>query len=114
MELSHKVYGLDIFRLFLQTCTNDELNHGMRQKLIKEEDVLRASLTGEVKLNITDKATRVLRGLGHLKLLLKLGRTAKYMKEAKKLCANFPKDPSRLHSWLSELNKLYVEYKSNL
>ena len=113
-EYGSKQVGLDIFRLFLQTCTNDELNHGMRQKLIKEEDVLKASLTGEVKLNITDKAMRVLRGLGHLKLLLKLRRAAKYMKEAKKLCATFPKNPSQLHNWLSELNKLYVEYKSNL
>ncbi len=113
-EYGSKQVGLDIFRLFLQTCTNDELNHGMRQKLIKEEDVLKASLTGEVKLNITDKAMLVLRGLGHLKLLLRLRRTAKYMKETKRLCANFPKDPSQLHNWLSELNKLYTEYKSGL
>ncbi|MEM2961316.1 MAG: geranylgeranyl reductase family protein, partial [Candidatus Bathyarchaeia archaeon] len=39
-----KAAGLDIFRIFLQKCSNEDLNYGLANRLIKEEDILKASM----------------------------------------------------------------------
>ncbi|MGQ9514302.1 MAG: NAD(P)/FAD-dependent oxidoreductase [Thermoproteota archaeon] len=90
-----KVYGakqasLNIFRRFLQSSTNDDLNFGMAQRIVKPNDVLLASTMGNLKLSVTDKAKRAFAGIGHLDFLMRLRRTARFMKEVMKLYLEYP------------------------
>jgi geranylgeranyl reductase family protein len=106
-----KQASLDVFRIFLQNVSDDELNYGMSRKLIAEEDVLKASLYGEVKLSITDKTLRFLRSVGKINLVLRLGKVAELMKTVKLHYQNFPENPEDFPKWLEKTRKLVEEYK---
>ncbi|MBS7615083.1 NAD(P)/FAD-dependent oxidoreductase, partial [Candidatus Bathyarchaeota archaeon] len=85
-----KQAGLDVFRTFLQSVSNDDLNYGMKYRLIKEEDVLKASLGEEIRLNVTDASQRVFKGLGRLSFLKSLYKMAKNVKKVKTLYNEYP------------------------
>jgi flavin-dependent dehydrogenase len=103
-----KQAGLDVFRLFLQGLSNDDLNYGMRYRLIKEEDVLRASLGEEIKLNVTDTTRRVFNGLGRLSFLKALYSMTKTVKRAKTLYKEYPSSPQGLQKWKTQAAKIFV------
>jgi len=105
-----KAAGLDVFRIFLQKCGNDDLNYGMSCRLIKEEDVLKASLGEDLKLNITDKAQRLFRGIRRMSFLKALGATADGMKEIKELYRHFP-EPEGHAEWSARVESLIGEMK---
>ncbi len=100
-----KAAGLDMFRIFLQKCSDDELNYGMRNRLIKEEDVLKASLGEDLKLNVTEKVERLFRGLRKMSFLRALDKTAKNMKRMKTLYTRYPQ-PREFDGWLREVNRI--------
>ncbi|MEM3692498.1 MAG: geranylgeranyl reductase family protein [Candidatus Bathyarchaeia archaeon] len=99
---------LDVFRHFLQEAKDEELNYGMSHHIIEEEDVLKASLYGEVRLNITEKARRFFKAKGCLGFLLRLRRTTRLMKRAKELYEAFP-NPEDYERWLKAENRLFEE-----
>lgn len=99
--------SLQIFRLLLQNLSDDELNFGLNHNLVKEEDVLRIGLTGELDLNITEKVERALKSVSHLGLLIKLQKTAKKMRNVKDLYQKYPSSPNRLDRWKHILNSIY-------
>jgi geranylgeranyl reductase family protein len=105
-----KAAGLDVFRIFLQKCTNNDLNYGMSNRLIQEGDILRASLGEDLRLNITDKAQRFFRGIRHLPFLRALQITADKMKQIKELYAQFP-EPEDHSRWMTNVNFLIDEMK---
>ncbi|MEM2636819.1 MAG: NAD(P)/FAD-dependent oxidoreductase [Candidatus Korarchaeota archaeon] len=104
-----KIGSLDIFRRFLQKVSDDELNYGMENKLLKEEDVLKASMGEKLKLSIGDKATRFFKGIGKLGFLRALSKTAKIMEKVKKLYAAYPETPDKLQEWISRVKPLFDE-----
>jgi len=106
-----KQASLDVFRVFLQNASDEELNYGMSRRLIAEEDVLKASLYGEVKLTITDKALRFLRSVGKLNFVIRLRKTSELMKTVKTHYQNFPENPEEFPTWLEKTRKLVQEYK---
>lgn len=106
-----KQASLDVFRVFLQNVSDDELNYGMSRKLIAEEDVLKASLYGEVKLTITDKALRFLRSVGKLNFISRLRNVSELMRTVKAHYQSFPDDPDDFPKWLKVTRKLVDEYK---
>jgi len=106
-EYGGKQAGLDIFRIFLQSINDDELNYGMKHQLVKQEDVLKASLTGSLKLSITDKAERAFKNLGKLGFLIRLRNTAKKMREIKKTYLEYP-SPKDLEPWKINVAKIYA------
>jgi len=101
-----KQAGLDVFRLFLQRLSNDDLNYGMRYRLIKEDDVLRTSLGEEIRLNVTDATRRAFSGLGRLTFLKALVSMAKTVKKAKALYSEYPSSPQGLQEWKTQVEKL--------
>jgi digeranylgeranylglycerophospholipid reductase len=103
-----KQAGLNVFRLFLQRLSNDDLNYGMRYRLIKEEDVLRTSLGEEIKLNVTDATRRVFNGLGRLSFLKALYSMSKAVKKAKTLYNEYPSSPKGLQKWKTQVTKLFT------
>ena len=105
---------LDIFRQFLQRLSNDDLEYGMKKKLINEEDLNILSLKGDLELSVVEKAMRLLAGIGRPSLLLKLKNVARYMNKARQHCKNYPEDPSGINKWLSELLSIYREFKEKV
>jgi geranylgeranyl reductase family protein len=105
-----KAAGLDVFRLFLQKCSNSDLNYGMSNRLIQEEDILRASLGEDLRLNITEKARRVFRGIRRLSFLRALQTTADKMKQIKELYTQFP-EPEDHSTWIANVDSLIDEMK---
>jgi geranylgeranyl reductase family protein len=102
-----KQAGLDVFRLFLQGLSNDDLNYGMKYRLIKEEDILRASLGEEIRLNVTDATQRVFKGLGKLSFLRALYEMAKAVKKVKALYNEYPNSPQELQNWIAQVDELF-------
>jgi digeranylgeranylglycerophospholipid reductase len=113
MELyGAKQAGLDVFRLFLQRLTNKEMNYGMQHHLITDDDLLKASMGEDLKLNITEKTGRLFKGLGCLSLLMKLNTTAKLMRETKELHRNYPSSPEGLAEWEEKVSQIVEKAKS--
>lgn len=103
--------GLDVFRIFLQGLTNEDLNYGMKYQLIKEEDILRTSLGEDVRLNITEATRRIFRGFGRMSLLKKLYDMANLSKKVKALYRNYPSSPREFPNWQSKARELFDEAK---
>jgi digeranylgeranylglycerophospholipid reductase len=111
-EYGAKQAGLDIFRMLLQRLSNEEMNYGMSHHLITDDDLLKASMGEDLKLNITEKTGRLFKGLGCLSLLKKLNSTAKIMKEIKVLYRNYPSSPEGLKEWESKSQALVEKAKN--
>ncbi len=109
-----KQAALDIFRMFLQQLSDDDLEYGMSRKIIKETDLNTVSMKGDLELSVVDKAMRLLAGIGRPSLLLKLRAVAKYMNRAKELYRNYPDRPEDLMHWINEVSKLYEEYRTKV
>jgi geranylgeranyl reductase family protein len=106
-----QIYGakqasLDVFRIFLQGLSNEELNYGMKHRLIREEDLLAASIGGDLKLSFSEKTRRIFKGLGKLRLLNKLKSIAFRMRKAKELYLNYP-ELEDFKNWKKEVRKLF-------
>jgi flavin-dependent dehydrogenase len=106
--------ALDVFRIFLQQLSNDDIRYGMEKRLIPEQDVYYTSTEGDIKLSVVEKATILLRGLGRPTLLAKLKTVAEYMKKIRNHYLAYPDTPDKLHTWVMELGRLYSEYKAKL
>ncbi|MEM0014581.1 MAG: digeranylgeranylglycerophospholipid reductase [Zestosphaera sp.] len=109
-----KQAALDVFRLFLQKLSDEDLEYGMSRKIIKEEDLNTVSLKGDLELSVVEKAMRLLAGLSRPSLLLKLRRVAHYMSEVKRLYMNYPETPDGLSKWRAEVEGLYSRFVGEL
>jgi flavin-dependent dehydrogenase len=114
-----KAYGikqamLDVFRLMLQTLTDDQLNRGLRARLLTEDEVLEISERGSLELSFIDKIKIGLRLMRVPDVAAKLRLALRYMNDVKTLYEAYPTDPSRLPSWYSRLVSLYRDYSNRL
>jgi geranylgeranyl reductase family protein len=109
-----KQAGLDVFRLLLLTCRDEDLNYGMKYQLLTEEDVLKAGLGEEFHLNITETAKRVFRGLKRIHFLNKLRVAVNLMNKVKVHYKNYPKTPEDFKKWRMKAETLFKEAKSKL
>jgi geranylgeranyl reductase family protein len=109
-----KQASLDVFRLLLLKCSDEDLNYGMKYKLLTEEDVLKAGLGEEFHLNITETAKRVFRGLKRVHFLNKLRITVNLMKRVKTHYRNYPKTPKDFEKWRLKTGELFREAKTKL
>jgi len=90
---------LDIFKIFLLSCSDDDLNYGMNQKLMTEDDVLKASMGDDFKLNITETAKRVFKGIRRIGFLNRLHLTVTMMKELRAHYNTYPSTPDGFEIW---------------
>jgi len=102
--------ALDVFRIFLQRLSNDDIRYGMEKRLIPEQDVYYTSTEGDIKLSVIEKASIILRGLGRPSLLAKLKLVAEYMRRVREHYRNYPETPHGLPRWIKELENIYREY----
>jgi len=115
MELyGAKQAGLDVFRMMLLTTADEDLNYGMKYKLLMEEDVLKAGLGEEFHLKVTDTAKRVFRGFKRIRFLNKLRITVNLMKQVKAHYNNYPESPKNFKEWQLKTEALFKEAKSKV
>jgi len=94
-----KQASLDIFRMFLISSNDEDLNYGMNYKLVTENDVLKASMGDEFHLNVTEAATRVFRGRKRLGFLRKLKTTIDMMRQVRVHYDDYPNSPEDFEAW---------------
>ena len=94
-----KQASLDIFRMFLISSNDEDLNYGMNYKLVTENDVLKASMGDEFHLNVTEAATRVFRGRKRLGFLRKLKTTIDMMRQVRVHYDGYPNAPEDFEAW---------------
>jgi len=110
-----KQAGLDIFRLFLlKSVGNEEINYGMKYKLITEDDLLKVSEGQNLRLRISDKTRRAFYGFGKLSMLRRLRDAASLLKKMKMHYVNYPRSPSDFEKWLEETLSLVKEANTRL
>jgi len=109
-----KQAGLDVFRMLLLSSRDEDLNYGMKYKVITEEDVLKAGLGEVPRLRITETAERVFRGLKRIRYLNKLRLTVSMMKRVKAHYRNYPKAPGNFEGWRIKTDALFKEAKSKI
>ena len=105
-EYGAKQAGLEIFRILLQEMGDEDLNYGMQQKLLTEEDVLNASLGRDIHFTISDKVRRVFRGIKKLNVIRKLKNAANSMFEIKAWYKNYPALPTEFTEWHTRAEKI--------
>jgi geranylgeranyl reductase family protein len=109
-----KQAGLDVFRLLLITCKDEDLNYGMKYQLLTEEDVLRAGLGEDFSLKITDAAKRVFRGIRRLGFLNRLRITINLMRRVKAHYKRYPETPEDFERWRLKTEALFKEARLKL
>jgi flavin-dependent dehydrogenase len=109
-----KQAGLDIFRLLLIGSNDEDLNYGMGCKLLTEDDVLKAGLGENFRLNISETTKRVFRGLKNLRFLNKLRLTVKMMRQVRAHYKNYPETAEGFERWQRETKALFKEAKTKI
>jgi digeranylgeranylglycerophospholipid reductase len=104
-----KQAGLDVFRLLLQQLNDEDINYGMKYRLITEDDLLRTSIGEDTHLNITEKTRRIFRGIGKISLLKRLHVAVRLMKRMKTLYQNYPVSPEGFDEWKKKTQHLVEE-----
>ncbi len=105
---------LDIFKMFLLSCSDEDLNYGMNQKLMTEDDVLKAGMGDDFHLNITETAKRVFRGIRKVGFLNKLHTTVTMMKGLSAHYNTYPTTPVGFDAWRAETVRLIEEGRKKL
>ncbi len=105
---------LDIFKLFLLSCSDEDLNYGMNEKLMTEDDVLKAGMGDDFHLNITETAKRVFRGLRKVGFLTKLRSTVVMMRGLSAHYNTYPTTPVGFEAWQTQTIKLIEEAREKL
>jgi geranylgeranyl reductase family protein len=105
---------LDIFKLFLLSCSDEDLNYGMAEKLMTEDDVLKAGMGDDFHLNITETAKRVFRGIRRVGFLNKLRLTVTMMRGLSAHYNTYPTTPVGFEAWRAQTVNLIEEGREKL
>jgi digeranylgeranylglycerophospholipid reductase len=105
---------LDIFKMFLLSCSDEDLNYGMNEKLMTEDDVLKAGMGDDFHLNITETAKRVFRGIRRVGFLNKLRLTVTMMRGLSAHYNTYPNSPQNFEPWRLHTVKLIEEARHKL
>ena len=111
-----KQASLDVLRMsLLNWLSDDDLNYGMKYRLITEGDLLKASMGEDARLNITEAILRVFKGLGRLSFLRRLRNAVNLMKEVRALYLSYPASPQGFSEWKTKVHELFekVSRKNN-
>jgi flavin-dependent dehydrogenase len=109
-----KQASLDVFRMFLLSCSDEDLNYGMNEKLMTEDDVLRAGMGDDFHLNITETAKRVFRGIRRVSFLNRLRLTVTMMRQVRAHYNAYPISPANFEPWRLQTVKLIEDAKRKL
>ena len=105
---------LDIFKMFLLSCSDEDLNYGMNEKLMTEDDVLKAGMGDDFHLNITETAKRVFKGLRRVGFLNRLRLTVTMMRGLSAHYNTYPSSPESFEPWRLQTVKLIEDARKKL
>ena len=105
---------LDIFKMFLLSCSDADLNYGMNEKLMTEDDVLKAGMGDDFHLNITETAKRVFRGIRRVSFLKKLRLTVVMMRGLSAHYNTYPATPQNFEAWQLQTINLIGQAREKL
>ncbi len=85
--------GMEIFRIFLQSMNNQDIDYGMKSFITYEEAV---EITyGRIpELSLAKKVSKLVKGVGAIRAFKDLAWTTNKMKELNAIYANYPKSPA--------------------
>jgi geranylgeranyl reductase family protein len=106
--------SLDIFKMFLLSCSDEDLNYGMNEKLMTEDDVLKAGMGDDFHLNITETAKRIFKGLRRVGFLNRLRLTVTMMRELRAHYNTYPETPANFEAWRLLTVKLIEDARAKL
>jgi digeranylgeranylglycerophospholipid reductase len=106
-----KQAALDIFRWYLLSITNEEIDFAFRKGIIKGSDLLSVSVTGEMKTPKSEKLKRLISGLGNIPFLKQVSEVSKIMAQMRMIYADYPDTPMGLQNWKDRLSPLYQAVK---
>ncbi|MHA2086146.1 MAG: geranylgeranyl reductase family protein [Candidatus Thorarchaeota archaeon] len=106
-----KQAALDIFKWYLLTVTNKEIDLAFRKGIIKGSDLLSVSITGQIKTGRTEKLKRMISGLGNVSFLKRISEVSRLMARMRMIYANYPDSPKYLEEWKSQLVPVYQAVK---
>jgi flavin-dependent dehydrogenase len=107
----NKTAGLEVFRYYLQTLNNNEINYGMRHFLSSKE-ATEISLGEMPHLGPFQKIGKLFLGLGSYKAFKGLIYTMDRMKTLNNLYQNYPKDPSEFTPWKEKVDSILEEART--
>ncbi|GGP22278.1 geranylgeranyl reductase [Thermocladium modestius] len=114
-----KVYGikqakLDVFRLMLQSLSDEEINKGLKARILTEDDVLEISIKGSMSIGAVRRVRAGAKLLSVPSLAVKLVTALNYMKSIGSIYERYPSDPGSIDKWSVELISKYNEYRKKL
>lgn len=91
-QYGRSMAGMEVFRIFLQSMNNKDIDYGMKSFITYEEAV--AISYGMIpELSLANKISKLVRGVGALKTFKDLVWTVQKMKELNELYGNYPRTP---------------------
>lgn len=109
-----KQAGLEAFRKLLLSVDDEDLNYAMACEVLTEDDILKVGMGKDFRLNITEKARRVFRGVRRIGLLNKLRLTVKFMKQVKSHYQRYPETPEGFAEWQAVAETLFREVRAKV
>ncbi len=114
LSYGKKCAGLDVFRRFLVSTDDTDLNYGMRYRLVTEEDLYRAGRGEEFDFKITEIVRRVFRGIKRFHFLKKLSLAVRLMKQVRSHYEDYPTSPELFEVWQVKTLSLFDQVRSSL
>ena len=102
-----KQAALDIFRWFLLSVTNQEIDFAFKKGIIKGSDMLSVGITGKMETKRSEKVKRLISGVGNVPFLRRLSAVSKLMTQMRTIYAEYPESPNMLELWRKRLLPLY-------
>ena len=109
-----KQASLDVFRMFLQKLTDEDLNFAFKRKVITGDEINIVGRTGELKLSVERKLYKALKLISKPTILFKLRIVRNYMRRMKQLYQKYPEKPEGFINWRNKVESLINEFISKL
>ena len=107
--IGKRLASLDIFRLLLQNVSDDDLNFGLKKRILEEDDLMAANRGDNINMTLITKLKRAIRGISKPGLLLKIKKAADAMNKVATLYQNFPENPEELDHWKNAVINAYKD-----
>jgi len=113
-DYGYKTAGLEVFRRFLQTLTNEQINYGMKH-FLSRLDVEKISHGEHPEFGTIDKVSMLIRGALNKKTAEGLKYTADKNKFLVEHYNKYPKTPEEFPAWhntlMKELNEAFEKFE---
>ncbi len=107
--MGKRLASLDVFRLLLQDVSDEDLNFGLKKRILEEDDLMAANRGENINMTLINKLKRAIRGMPKVGLLLKIKSASKSMNRITQLYENYPEDPEKLEQWKQKVIKAYKD-----